>query len=138
MTLLEPIDTLLEGVQYGATHRPPTFSTVPPGFTFVGEGPRLGSRPQFAHGVVKYDKPLSDRDAQHFSLIRILPEREVALRVADEMREYAEAYLEDLELLEDQVGMILDGMRDVAVAGVSLHDSATVKRIAKLVTKELR
>ena len=65
-----------EQFTYGAIHRPPGFATVPKGHT------AMGAHPDFkTFGTVTYDSPLSLRDQEHYSLVHIPTEKQMAVAV---------------------------------------------------------
>jgi len=87
--LVEDVDRLLEAREYayGAQNRPVATAQVPDGWIDTRKDRR------FRHGVVVYKKPLSDREVRNFQLTPLIPRRDLAKQIAQEI-DYPEAYVE--------------------------------------------
>jgi hypothetical protein len=76
--------------EYALTLRPVSFATVPPGFVAFRQDP------DWPHGVVRYNKPLSRADIEHFDLAPLDPLdpinllRNKELFIADVYAEFSE------------------------------------------------
>lgn len=80
-----------QAATYGGQNRPLGFGTVPNGHTGFGE------HPDFRHGTVSYDKPISPEDARSYQLDRVVDPKQhgwVARQVAEKMAPDAADYLE--------------------------------------------
>lgn len=92
--------------RYCATNRPIGFATVPAGYVAVEARPATGDGRALArHGVVVYDRRLSDQETAGFELAPILSETEIcalAGEIAEECAEYREGIEEMLEDLPQE------------------------------------
>lgn len=83
--------------QYGLRYRPAGLSTVPTGFHSEN------SHPSFRHGVISYNRPLTDDELKSFELTPIVGIQEHARKLIEKMGRYASKYAENQEALEDFV-----------------------------------
>lgn len=94
--------------RYCATNRPIGFATVPAGYVAVEERPATGDGRSLArHGVVVYDRRLSDHEVAGFELAPILTDCEIANltgEVAAECAEYRDGIEEMLVDMPGEVG----------------------------------
>lgn len=81
--------------QYGMTYRPPGPGAVPKGQYTVGD------HPAFRHGVIQYDRPLTDEEIKQYELTPIGTLDEHARRLIDKMGRYASRYAGNDAALED-------------------------------------
>lgn len=80
--------------RYGVPLRPIGFATVPKGYIGVEQ------HPKFRHGVVVYDRPLTEDEIASFELVPFLSDEQLQTKIDDivnEMAEYKQEYLEELE-----------------------------------------
>lgn len=96
----------MDGAQlyrYCAMNRPIGFATVPAGYVAVEARPAKGDGRELArHGVVVYDRRLSDQEASSFELAPILRECDIAALASEIALECAE-YREGIEEMVDEM-----------------------------------
>lgn len=95
---------------YGMKHRPPAPGAIPKGQY------EHQSHPDFRHGQISYDQPLTDEQQHDFELTPIRDDSEIpelAKQLGSEMGEYADQYAdpENDSLLNDRLGQ--DDMRKI-------------------------
>lgn len=131
--------------RYCATNRPIGFATVPSGYVAVEQRPEQGDGKLLArHGVVVYDRRLSEAEANGFELAPVLTDVQVtalAAEVAAECLEYREGIEEMLADMPAEVSRsILQRVERRFPAGVCLGDrDGFVSRVLAglgIVTKE--
>jgi hypothetical protein len=76
--------------RYGAENRPPGFATVPKGY--VRTEPPLAHDPRTRHGVVVYDRPLTEDEVRQYQLVPYMPLAEVAESIVARLSRYGEKY----------------------------------------------
>jgi hypothetical protein len=78
-------------------YRPAGLSNVPSGFHSEKD------HPSFRHGVISYDRPLTDKEIKTFELTPIVGIQEHARKLIEKMERYANKYAENKKAIEDFV-----------------------------------
>lgn len=132
----EPAPAAVREYRYGARNRPPGYATVPSGYIRV-DPPPFPQEARVRHGVVVYNRPLTDEEVRSYELHPYMPLAEVVDGVIASFGEYAEeAYApnvreEGAEQVRSETGYYLDDhtvYTDVPLGEVYKHVAAELLR----------
>jgi hypothetical protein len=97
----EPREEAVAEYRYGVRNRPPGYGTVPKGYIRIE--PARPGEPRTRHGIVVYDRPLTDEEARGYELHPYMPLAEVVDRVIASFGEYAEDLASDVREAGDRM-----------------------------------
>lgn len=120
--------------RYGALNRPPGYATVPKGYIRVDAA--IPGEPRTRHGVVVYDRPLTDEEVRAYELYPYMPLAEVVARVLPTFSDYGQEYADVVRSVGDhgiksEVGYALDRLAvytDIPLEEVYTHVAPELAR----------
>ncbi|CAM5529257.1 defense against restriction DarA-related protein [Thauera humireducens] len=127
---------------YGLQFRPASIGAVPPGLFEVRENGEPGAERFTRHGVIVYDRPLTESEIRAFELVVLADDIQrdtLATEVASKLATYGQSYL---ELWREDQGMfesiVADRLADVRpysvfVGQVPVFAGKVAEKLATLV-----
>jgi hypothetical protein len=120
--------------RYGALNRPPGYASVPKGYIRVDAA--IPGEPRTRHGVVVYDRPLTDEEVRAYELYPYMPLAEVVARVLPTFDEYGQEYADIVRSvgnhgIKSEVGYALDRLAvytDIPLGEVYAHVAPELAR----------